>query len=115
MPPRTRQDRRGGMAGKNNQWLLVPAHWRACIPSHGGDPASRQPHAPSWKYCPTIPGLYDALTICVLFCTQKGLRQGCTSWLSPTATYLCTLSLFWPFYKGKRIQGWASGYGRWGV
>lgn len=41
------------------------------------------------------------LTIIAVWLTKKSLRQGCTSWLSLTATYLCTLHLPEPFYKEK--------------
>lgn len=87
------------------------SHWRARIPQPehrlGDDPAARHFNARARKSDSPNRNLSKKLTIVDVWLTSKGLRQGCTLWLSSSATYLCTLEQPEAFYKLTLILRWA--------
>lgn len=116
MTPRIQQDRRGGMAGMDNQGLFIPRHWRARTSPKVGDPASRQALPAPNETGTEPPPIYGKLTMFGLCCSAKGFRQGCTPGLFISPAYLCTLHpLPVTFHGQPTLNGWVSGYGRWGA
>jgi hypothetical protein len=90
--------RRGDVIWKFNCATIFQITGGAHIPQRrqplGDDPAPCQASAITKHYKLFIPEIYSNLTNITIWLTTKSPPQGCTSWLSSTAMYLCSKMLF---------------------